>query len=817
MKILYTILLVMLTGIGAYAQSTTSKRALRAYNNMLYAEAAKLYQEVVDKTGGSQEELLNLADSYLKLQQFIDAELTFERLFQANPAQSQKVILKYAQALAQNERYEESLRYYEKYTADERGKKFAEAYREVNKFYRDSSLVSVAFLPVNTIYSEYSPCIYKKGLVFCSNRNRNTGIKRVYGWNQTPYSDIYYTSDASSFYDMWVADNSLPTYRKQLTERKSIHDFTPATSNDNRTIGHYTAEDLGGEDGDQNSIIDVSLFNSQINSRYHEGSACFSKNFDTIFFTRNSFYKGKTTKGSDDVTRLQIFFATLSPSGKFENVQPFPFNNPEYSVGHPALSPDGRRLYFVSDKKGGVGETDIYYSEIREHRFTDPVSAGPIVNTPGSEMFPSFNKDGSMFFSSDGHAGLGGLDIFRSDFINNEFQTPENLRYPINSSKDDFGVTSSDLKGTRGYLTSNRIRGRADDNIYAYTDNRPQRVLLSGIVKVKHTDENGKVYIEPIDGAEVTLAPYGDKVITSRNGRFEFMVDRGKAYSIEAAKDKLGKDRKEIDLVKASDKKHSYSMELLLDMPSPAIAYTGKVLDEQQTPVKNAAIYLYDVESVKSLKLETDSEGQFMTTLQPNHTYLMKCNAESYFSDCYKIQVPSNATMQGEVHTIMLKQIQMNSTFEVKNLFYDYKKSEIKPESAEVLDKMVRFLRDNPDIVVELGSHTDARGSDDYNQKLSAERAKAAVNYIVAKGIDSSRITAKGYGETELLNECKNNTECTEEQHQQNRRTEIKITGMLPKETLVPTESLPDPNADPQNVFKSLSDFNDCKVIRVGN
>src|SRR5690606_27040258 len=131
------------------------------------------------------------------------------------------------------------------------------------------------------------------------------------------------------------------------------------------------------------------------------------------------------------------------------------------------------------------------------------------------------------------------------------------------------------------------------------------------------------------------LAPYGDKVITSRNGRFEFMVDRGKAYSIEAAKDKLGKDRKEIDLVKASDKKHSYSMELLLDMPSPAIAYTGKVLDEQQTPVSNAAIYLYDVESVKSLKLETDSEGQFMTTVQPNHTCLMKCNAESYFSDCY--------------------------------------------------------------------------------------------------------------------------------------------------------------------------------------
>lgn len=810
MKTTFFLLLVILNCYTGFAQSSTSKRALKAYNNMFYAEAADLYQSEVDRTGGTAEDLIKLADCYSKLQEYIDAELTLEKLFKMSSAQPQPIILKYAQVLAQNERYEESMKYYKKYTLDSRGKNFYEAYWSLNKFYRDSANVAVRFLPINSLQSEFSPAIYQKGIVFSSNRKLGGALKRVDGRNQTPFTDLYYLKDTNVFKRKKVSDNVLAAIRSNTGNKKYNPDYTAETSNDSRTVGHYDPYYLEDNEDEEN-FMPVDPFESGINSKYHEGPVSFTKNFDTIFFTRNSYNNGSRKRDDNKVTKLKIFFAVRNSKGQYEHVQEFPFNNPDYSVGHPAVSPDSKRLYFVTDKQGGFGETDIYYCDIREHRFTEPVNAGPVINTPGSEMFPAFSKDGSLFFSSNGHAGLGGLDIFRAEETNNQFQTPRNLRFPINSSKDDFGICSSDLHGNTGYLSSNRLRGRGDDNIYSYVDNRPPRILVKGTIKAKHFDDDGKVYIEPLQGATVTILPLGDKVETDRSGTFEFLVNRGKEYTIEGEKEKLGKDRKTIDLVKAAADLNTLPVELILEPAGAGIPYTAQILESKsKQPIKEAFVYLYDVESKKADKFKTDSNGRFTAPLQPDHHYIVKSYAAGFFSDCYKLSSIPKGGGSLNIENMNLKKVQSNATFEVKNLLYDYDKTDIRPDAAEVLDKVARFLKEYPEIVVELGSHTDSRGSDEYNQSMSAKRAKAAVDYIVSQGVDSSRIVGKGYGETKILNKCKNDVKCSELQHQQNRRTEVKVTGIKQQDSAAEK-----PDVDPETVFQYLKDFNDCKEYKL--
>jgi peptidoglycan-associated lipoprotein len=257
---------------------------------------------------------------------------------------------------------------------------------------------------------------------------------------------------------------------------------------------------------------------------------------------------------------------------------------------------------------------------------------------------------------------------------------------------------------------------------------------------------------------------------------------------------------------------NTYNVELILEPEGAIVPYTAQVLESQsKEPVKNAYVYLYDVESKKADKIKVDSTGTFTAPLHPEHTYILKSSAEGFFSDCYKLtSIPKEG---GSLHmeNLQLKKIQVNTTFEVKNLLYDYNKYDIRDDASEVLDKVVRFLKDYPEIEVELGSHTDARGSDESNQTLSSQRAASAVAYIVSQGVDSSRITAKGYGETKILNKCTNNVPCSEQQHQLNRRTEVRVTGIKNQEDKMSDN----PNADPETVFKYLKDFSDCKEYKV--
>jgi outer membrane protein OmpA-like peptidoglycan-associated protein len=370
----------------------------------------------------------------------------------------------------------------------------------------------------------------------------------------------------------------------------------------------------------------------------------------------------------------------------------FSFVDKDYSFMHPALSSDAKTLYFTSDKPGGFGGYDIYFSEFTGTEWADPRNAGPIINTAGDEVFP-YTICNKLFFSSDKHSGMGGLDVFACEIVKQGvFDKLENLKSPINSKHDDFGVLINDSI-TNGLFSSNRD---GTDNIYAFN-----------LLPKK---------IEPI---------IEDTIITMEN-------------------------EKPLMFVKLFVK-----------------------FKETGNPVPDAVIVMNDKDF-----LQSDENGFFMLQVPEKTNYTFSAELEGF----YKTRVDLITPEAVGIDTIFISQILMmdeiviEKVIVLEDIYYDYDKWDIRPDAAIELDKLVQMLRDNTEIEIELSSHTDSRGNDEYNMKLSQRRAESAVNYIISQGIDSKRIVANYYGESKPLNHCLNGVQCPEELHQQNRRTEIKVT-----------------------------------------
>ena len=419
------------------------------------------------------------------------------------------------------------------------------------------------------------------------------------------------------------------------------------------------------------------LLKGNINGQYHEGPACFNKAGNIVYFTRSNYQKKKLTKNSKNENNLKLYRAELVDD-KWTNVTELPFNSDEYSCGHPSLSQDEKTLYFISDKPGGAGGTDIYKSNFDGTNWGKAENLGNMINTSGNEMFPYIHSDGTFYFSSDAHNNLGGLDVFMTYYDGDKWLQVENLNYPLNTSKDDFAFVLNEDNKT-GFVSSNR---NSTDKIYEVTKNDPT-FILSGFVSQKG------VYNKTVDSAVVEI------------------------YNV--------------------------------------------------------------TENTKETVL-TNLNGNYTVRLKPKCEYVIKASKPMYFT----VTQPKNLSMIGKklsesfTANFELDQIIIEKPIVLDNIYYDLDKWFIRPDAAVELDRLVQLMQDNPKLNIELSSHTDSRAGDQYNLVLSDKRAKAAVQYIVTKGIDSKRMRWKGYGESKLVNQCKNNVVCTEEEHQKNRRTEFK-------------------------------------------
>ncbi|AUD02038.1 carboxypeptidase regulatory-like domain-containing protein [Spirosoma pollinicola] len=786
-----TLALVWLTVSLVLAQSIT-KKADNQFDQLAYSRAIELYEQALSNPKNLAEKerrdaQAKLGYSYQQTRDMPNAERVYRDLINSGtlPADYNKCYLFYAQTLASNGKYREAQEAYEKFgsvqSSDKRSPSFSKLYSDASALTRNAGSYKVEFLSMNTKRAEFSPMLYKDGLVFVSASNGGNGIKRVFKWNNTPFLDLYYLPDlktvkSSKAFSLGGSKSSKKPVQTRLIRPLGSDDYTAPTANDTRTVGFYGGNNISKGYEDQ-PISESDRFSRTLNTKYHEGPATFTKDGSRVIFTRNNFNEGQYRQSTDGVNKLKLFTATQT-NGTWSKAEELPFNSDEYSTGHPALSkgangePD-QLLYFASDRPGGFGGTDIYVSKWTNGKWGDPINLGKEVNSKGNELFPFADEKGNIYFSSDGRAGLGDLDIFYAQLMpdGQQVRFVRNLGEPINSSKDDFGIVT-DGDRNAGYFSSNRKHGGADDDVYRFTREGslyPCRELTVSVVDAMSR--------EPLANTVIALDnPKNDKqkeLKTDAEGLVKICLDVDSDFKFMASREGYIDNTVGFSTMDLSDDQPS-RLEILLDKPTSSGTSTASILRGRVTtqtdklPIAGVNVVLVNGCDGSKQEATTGPDGSYEFAVQPGCDYSLEAMKDSMGT------LGSRVTKDG-AGSSDLTMFREGDVIKIDNIYYNLNKSAIRPDAAVELDKVVALLTKYPAMTIEMRSHTDSRATAIYNKTLSSNRAKAAVAYLKSKGIATKRLIAKGYGESELLNKCKDGVNCPEDEHQQNRRTEIKI------------------------------------------
>ena len=502
---------------------------------------------------------------------------------------------------------------------------------------------SIKLLDVNTKEADFGVAFLGKDqIVFASPSDKVTIIKRVWRENGQAYLDLY-LGDVDS---------------------------------------------IGG-------IINKRKLQGEVNRKLHEASLAFTKDLKTVYFSANNYNeKEKSIRGKGGFDNIQLYKASVNKEGLWSNIIKLPFNSDDFQSGLPSLNVDETKLYFVSDREGGFGKTDLYVVDINtDGSYGDPVNLGPKINTEEREMFPFMSDDNILYFSSNGHAGYGNLDVFASKIFDNTVSEPLNLEAPVNSPKDDFAyILKEELQ--KGYFSSNREDGKGDDDIYSFSEDNELFIeclqTVVGVVKDKETQ---------------ALMP-------------------GTIVQV------LDEDGNQLQIMAATEEEASFSFKLPCDTKYQLAAMSDGYL-KLEIPVKTI----------------NDLDGPDIVQ---------------------DLEMAQDFIMVGDELLVNINVI-----------YFDLDKHNIRPDAAAELDRVVEVMTKYPELKIMASSHTDSRAEVDYNMKLSEKRAKASLDYIVAKGIDATRITSQGFGESQLVNECGDDKECSEEEHQLNRRTNFTVVEQI--------------------------------------
>ena len=629
-------------------QTKLIQKADLYFNKMWYAEAAELYEKALeDKKNYSFEILKKAGDSYYFNTNMQKAFEWYDVLYnQYKDNMTADNYFKYAHTLKGTGKYGKAkrlMRLYNKMEVNELQDATAddETKSEIvlDGIINANDKFKINGVAINTKYSDFSPMYYGDDkVVYASSKDSSVLATRKYKWNDQPFLDLYVS---------------------KINEE---------------------SDDL------KNSI----KFSKKINSKYHEASVTFSPDNKTMYFTRNN-YEKKLKRDKNGVNHLKIY-NSIKVGEEWSEPTELPFNSDNYSTGHPALSPDGKLLYFVSDMPGSIGESDIFVADVLEDgTYSEARNLGPEINTEKKEMFP-FVTGNKLYFSSNGHVGLGGLDVFEVAYDEDGFKDVINVGKPVNSNKDDFSYIIN-AAGSKGYFASNREGGKGDDDIYSFE---------------------------------------------------KLVVDKGTNSSIAGIVTEL---------------------------------VTGETMPR-------ALVMLLDENNIKLKEIETNDDGSFVfEDLEGDKKYIIKTDRQGYFLDTQNITTKEEETALVDVSLRRLEELIAieNGIKKLKTdmIYFDFDKSFIRNDASVELNKLVEVMHEYPEMVIKIESHTDSRGSKDYNRYLSDKRAKATRAHIIAQGINASRIeSAIGYGEDKLLNECGGSVKCTREQHELNRRSEFIIVKM---------------------------------------
>lgn len=714
LRIILSLVLVLALGSSASAQRGKHRLADEYYQAFNFKKSAEIYEDIIDKKPEDILALRRAGICRLRIDQFDRAEEHFRALALLKDSQPED-LLNLAHVLKVNKKYDEAVVAYELYLM-KNPDAYLEQYTEddwATRIIRDSARFEIRTTDINSPESDFSPAFADEGVIFASSRKQGKGKRNIYAWNDQSYLNMY-TAEISS----------------------------------------------------DSSLVNSKVIKNKSNSRYHDGTVTFDPSSNMMYFTRNNYLKGKKKSDEDGRLNLGIFYASFE-DGELGKLRQFPFNDAEYSVGHPVISADGKQMFFVSDMPGGQGGTDIWVSAKNKDFWGTPVNLGPKINTPGNEMFPYIDKRGQFVFASDWHPGLGGLDLFYT-FLDSAEVGITNFGYPVNSSYDDFGlILFDDLR--HGFFSSNRPGGQGDDDIYAFLIHPPSKIQISGQVVDAVTGI-------PIQNATILLKDeFNDEVLevvanTNNDGRYSFEVDYNTSYNIMGVKNGYYQEERSVN----SNDKSGYLDRVNLEMTAYDYGAEGRIIYASTGElVKNALVVLKSADGTV-LKETNAIDGTYFFPLEKEKEYILEASAPGLNKQSIVLStIGKKATII--TSDLSLFELKKGTIVRLDNIYYDYNKATIRPDAMRELDRLYGIMQENPTLEIELSSHTDSRGTDSYNLRLSERRAEAAVKYLIEKGIPASRIVAKGYGETKLLNNCDNETECSEKEHQKNRRTEFKI------------------------------------------
>lgn len=752
MKTYIFLISIICLGISSFGQElgAKEKKANAAFENFSYNRAIEKYEDLEDSNLDLKR---NEALSYWKIHKTVQAEALYAEIVKQE-GHTKEDVYNYASVLRENKKYEASdewmVKYAEINTSDSRGLMYVKEKGVYKTLLKDKGVFTINNLDINSEQQDFGPSYFLDLVVFASSREGTKPIRRKWNWTTLPFLDVY------------VADKE-----------------------------------------NDNNLINASILKGDINKKFHEGPVAFNAAGDKMIFTRNN-YDGMSSEG---VIRLQLFSAELL-DGEWSDPVGLPFNNNEYSVGHASISHDNKWLYFASNMPGGFGGVDIYRAAINEDgTYGEAINLGKQINTEGDEMFPFIHSsNGLLFYASNGKVGLGGLDVFLAQIKDNlSIGKTMNLGAPINSSSDDFSFIL-DAEQKSGYFASNREDGKGSDDIYSYTLSKP--FSFGKLIKGTAIDKNGNVLAE----TEVTLFDLltgeEETYITNEDGTYSFMVEADKTFNLRGTKAKYFDG---LNLADTHVEEDVIIADLELEKDPGLSLYALITAKKTGAPLSGVKIKLIDNMTGKVETYTTKESGDFLKPLvdkklNERGSFNLELEKEGYLSKTVTYNTAFDREGKFEVHSILdltLEKLELggdlSKIIDINPIYFDLNKSFIRPDAALELDKIVKVMNENPNMEIELGSHTDSRGSVSSNESLSDRRAKASAQYVKERITNPERIYGKGYGESkpntidlsgeggdenfilteDYINSFKSkDRKKFDELHQMNRRTEFIIIKM---------------------------------------
>ena len=632
-------LLILASVTKVHGQEKRIIQAGEDYEKLDFVNAQKIYLSVAENGYRSEELYTKLANSYYFNAQYDQALKWYDSLFHLVEHPKNNIIyLRYSQALKAKGQADKAMTYYDVFVAESNLSDAPLLAKDYLSLIEQNS-GRYDLKPLEKIYDEekisFGRVLVNDTLYYASTKGSKTFLNNKSAW------------DGLSF---------LSLYEIQLDS------LNQATGNPKMLKGN-------------------------LKGKFHDSSPVFTADNKTMYFTRSNL----TFENKIDDHNLKIY-KSEKIKNKWQKAVELSINSDEFSTAHPALNEDGSKLYFSSDRPGGYGESDIYVSTISLAGVVGvPVNLGSEVNTIGKETFPFVTPQNELYFSSDGHFGLGGLDIFYIEIRDGQYGNLLNIGEPLNSYADDFAF-GINKHNNRGFISSNRSEKTGEfvyDNIYTFKETRP-------IVDLYHSEIGGYV----------------------------------------------------------ADK-------------------------QTKLPISGAKVSLSETEGEAFQQVFTDEKGFYKMTANKYQTYFIRAEKERYDTDEYITQAQQdyqeiNFELQQNI-VDLVPGMDLAEVLNIPIIYFDFDKSDIRGDAVVELQKILAALNEYPNLKLEIRSHTDSRGSDSYNMQLSSRRAQSTLDYLVANNIDSNRLNAIGFGETELVNTCSNGVECTEAEHESNRRSEFII------------------------------------------